>query len=339
MSLPWIDWDLAGRTAARLMPPGPRATRAERAECVADLREAALRAPTLVSDATGLPLASGGVNLVLDRPRWAQSMVQTGPTLWEQLGGVRTPTLVGRVQGRAAATQLGAGLAVLGTRILGQFEPFSDPSRLLLVAPNVMLAERQMGVEPRDFRQWVCLHEQTHRVQFAAAPWLPQHLLGLVSTVLAAEERADEGLVDILGRLGRDTSVEGNRSSNGMLMDLLTAPAARDAVDQAMALMTLLEGHADVVMDLAGPEVIPSLPTIRRRFEGRRDSGGKYALFGRLVGMDTKLAQYRDGAAFCRAVIDLAGHPGLNKVFEGPDNLPTRAELADPAAWLARIHS
>lgn len=337
MSLPWIDWELAGRTAARLVPPGPRATRAERAECVADLRAAALRAPALVSEATGLPLASGGLDLVLDRPRWAQSMVQTAPALWEQLGGVRTPTLGGRVKGRAAATQLGAGLAVLGTRILGQFEPFADPSRLLLVAPNVMLAERQMGVEPRDFRQWVCLHEQTHRVQFEAAPWLPTHLLALVSTVLAAEERADERVLDILGRLGRDASAAGDRFSNGMLMDLLAAPGARTALDRAMALMTLLEGHADVVMDLAGPEVIPSLGTIRRRFEGRRDSGGRHALVGRLVGMDAKLAQYRDGVAFCRAVIDSAGHRAMNKVFEGPENLPTRAELENPAAWLARI--
>ena len=327
--LPWVDFDLLAATGRRLSPPGPPATRAQRAECVAELREAAELAPALVARETGLPLVEGGTTLVVDRRTWVDGLADTGRRLWQELGAPTRPTLAQRVQGRALGAQVGAVAALMGRRILGQYDPFHE--RLLLVAPTVMHVERELGLVPRDFRHWVALHEQTHRVQFAAAPWLPAHLLHLVRAALQAEDSSGDGLRDVVARVVREGIPE---ESDGSLVDVVSAPAARGALDEVTGIMSLLEGHADVVMDLAGPEVVGTLDVIRRRFDARRGSVGPWA---RLIGMDAKLAQYRDGAAFCRAVIDDHGHEGLNRVFDGPDLMPRRSELADAAAWAARV--
>lgn len=333
-SLPWVDFDLATKVGHRLMRPGPPTTREQRTAAVADLRRAAGLAPHLITQASGLPLVDDGMNMVIDRRSWATSMVGTAQAMWDRLGGAGIPSLGQRLSGRAMATQLGGLMAVLGTRILGQFDPFSPTPRLLLVAPNVIHVERQLRLVPSDFRTWVALHEQTHRVQFAAAPWLPDYLLSLVSKVLAAEDEAGESVSDVLVRMLRRQPKE---QSNGAMLDALSAPEAAEPLDQVNAVMSLLEGHADVLMDLAGPEVIGTLSVIRGRFEARRDSGGRFAAIGKLVGMDAKLAQYRDGAVFCRAVLDVAGHQGLNRVFESAASLPSRVELLEPDLWLRRV--
>ena len=102
--------------------------------------------------------------------------------------------------------------------------------------------------------------------------------------------------------------------------------------------MSLLEGYADDMMDRVGPDVVPSVSTIRKRFEARRNRGGWTKALNNALGMDLKLAQYRDGAAFCRAVISDVGVAGLNVVYDGPDRLPSPAEIADPARWVRRVH-
>ncbi|MGA4668925.1 zinc-dependent metalloprotease [Propionibacteriaceae bacterium Y1923] len=346
-SLPWLDFDLARNVGQRLMPAGPPTTAEQRRDAVDDLRRAARVAPALISQASGLPLVTDGLDLVIDRRSWVASMVSTAEAMWQRLGSPASPNLGQRITGRAMASQLGGLLAVLGTRILGQFDPFSPTPRLLLVAPNVVQVERQLALVPRDFRTWVALHEQTHRVQFAAAPWLPDHLLGLVRRVLAAEDDAGEGILDVLLRLvrpgggrakdGADQLSGEPARSHGAMLDVLSAPQAGEPLDEVNAVMSLLEGHADVLMDLAGPEVIETLPVIRKRFEARRDGGGRFAAIGKLVGMDAKLAQYRDGAVFSRAVLDVAGHQGLNRVFESPQHLPSRDELLEPALWMRRV--
>jgi putative hydrolase len=109
-------------------------------------------------------------------------------------------------------------------------------------------------------------------------------------------------------------------------------------MDRITAVMSLLEGHADVVMDAVGPLVIPSLTAIRSKFDRRRrGKRGPDRIARRLMGMEAKTAQYVDGAGFVRDVIDRAGHDGVAAAFAAEANLPTPAEIADPAAWVARV--
>jgi uncharacterized protein (DUF2342 family) len=222
---------------------------------------------------------------------------------------------------------------------LEQAEP--TLGRLLLVAPNVVQIERELGVDPHDFRLWVCIHEETHRVQFTAVPWLRDHLRGEIRSFLEQTDLDPSAMFSQLRngieQVGRIVRGDGDEVS---LLDLVQTPRQREIIDRVTAIMSLLEGHAEVVMDGVGPEVIPTVATIRERFQRRR-SGGTWVdhLLKRLLGLDAKLRQYRDGAAFVRSVVAAVGQEGFNRVWESPDHLPTKAEIADPAAWVRRVHA
>ncbi|MGW6130117.1 zinc-dependent metalloprotease [Cellulomonas sp. NPDC055163] len=353
-----VDWDVAARLAGRLATPGPRATRDEAAALVEGLRSAAAAAPEHVARITGLTPADGRAPAtvhVVDRPAWARVNTRLMSSMTRD---VPVPRPVPGAARLAAATQVGAVLALLSGKVLGQFDPFTADvqapgGRLLLVAPNVLQAERAMRLDPADFRLWVCLHEQTHALQFAAAPWLADHLRARSGTLLAglsgdagrAHGRGDGAPDDdgptLLDLLQGVAGALGGPDDGRGILDLLPADQ-RALVDEVGAVMALLEGHADVAMDAVGRSVVPSVRRIRARFEARRDAGarsrGPERVVRRLLGLDAKLAQYRDGAAFVRTVRAAVGTDGLNAVWAAPEHLPSAREIAEPGAWVRRVH-
>jgi len=94
-------------------------------------------------------------------------------------------------------------------------------------------------------------------------------------------------------------------------------------------------------MDEVGPRVIPSVDVIRERFEVRRssaaDARGADSVWRRVLGMDAKLRQYREGAAFVRAVVNDGGMAAMNRVWADPGNVPTLGEIREPSLWLDRM--
>ncbi|WP_418608096.1 zinc-dependent metalloprotease [Georgenia sp. SUBG003] len=246
---------------------------------------------------------------------------------------------------RVAGEEMGVMLALLSPKVLGQFDPFTPSDgaagRLLLVAPNVLKVERELNLDAMDFRLWVCLHEQTHAVQFAAAPWLVDHLAGRmrdlvggVTTTTDGSERLSRAVRAVVETLTSAVGAGENPVSElgGPLVDAFLDPEEREAMGEIVAVMSLLEGHADVVMDAVGPARLPSVRRIRAAFEKRRDGTSTLdVMLRRLLGMDAKVAQYRNGARFVRAAVEKVGHAGLNAVWTAPDLLPTAAEVADPA--------
>jgi coenzyme F420 biosynthesis associated uncharacterized protein len=240
-----------------------------------------------------------------------------------------------------AGAEIGAALGFLSARVLGQYELFTAPDaepHLLLVAPNIVEVEQRLGVRPSDFRLWVCLHEETHRVQFTAVPWLGPWLREQISLTLddLSVEPRD------LGRRARQLVAALMGALRGVdvvkALEQFMSEDEKAVLDRLTAVMSLLEGHADVVMDSVGPDVIPTVEVLRARMTERRaNPKGTEALVRRLLGMDAKLAQYRDGAQFVRAVIDDVGMSGFNRVWESPDSLPTRDELHAPDKWIARV--
>lgn len=328
---PAVDWDLAARLAARAVRSGPAASRAERVEVVDALRDAAPVAAAHVAHVTRLGEPPAPEVRVVDRASWARANVRSLRSLSDRVGVLPDRGL----RGTAGAGQVAAVLGLLSGAVLGQYDPWSAPGTLLLVAPNVLGTERALGVDPADFRLWVTLHEQTHALQFAAAPWLVDHLAGQVA-VLLEEDPRDRVRAD-----HPDHPDHPVRPRPRSLLDLLD-PRQRVALDEVGAVMALLEGHADVTMDAVGRTVVPSVRRIRRRFEARRSgapgTGAMRKALRTVLGLDVKLAQYRDGAAFVRAVRRRVGTDGLNAVWSGPGALPTAAEIAEPAAWVRRVH-
>ncbi|OEV13174.1 zinc-dependent metalloprotease [Streptomyces nanshensis] len=372
-----VDWNLAVATATRLVRPGPEVSREGARAVVSELRRHAKSSEEHVRDFTRMypdrPAESDTPVLVVDRPGWVRANVagfrELLSPLLEKVQERRASTpggaVLGAVGGKVTGVEVGMLLSFLASRVLGQYETFAPATRelpggadgsgrLLLVAPNIVHVERELDVAPHDFRLWVCLHEETHRTQFAAVPWLRDHIRGEIQSFLGETEMDPSTLLERLREAaqslsgsrtqGEGTAAEdGETTENGRagLVELVQTPAQREILGRLTAVMSLLEGHADYVMDGVGPDVVPSVGEIREKFQKRRATGaGKLdQALRRLLGLDAKLRQYREGERFVRAVVEELGMDGFNRVWTSPNTLPTKSEIGRPADWIARMRS
>jgi coenzyme F420 biosynthesis associated uncharacterized protein len=342
----FVDWDLAAATAGALSKSGPAVSYEEAMQVVAQLRDLTDEAAGHVAAYTGLtPQVESPPVRVVDRRDWAAiniaGLKEVIIPLAARLSGDKQPGAVADAIGsRVTGVQAGTVLAFLSGRVLGQYEVFStEPGQLLLNAPNIVEVERKIGADPRDFRLWVCLHEVTHRTQFTAVPWMRGYFLGEVQAFVDASQSGEH----ILERLRRGVATLSDAlrdsESRASVIDLVQTPAQKAVLDRLTALMTLLEGHAEFVMDGVGPDVIPSVESIRAKFNQRREGGNPLEkAIRRLLGIEVKMRQYAEGRKFVHGVVERIGMAGFNKVFSSPLTLPRLDELNDPDAWVARVH-
>jgi coenzyme F420 biosynthesis associated uncharacterized protein len=343
-----IDWDVAAQAAKRLAPQPPSVTRAEADEVVGELYQCASRAAGHVAELTGLtePPVSAATRVV-DRAGWIDANAGGMRSLLDPLvERFAEANPVGRmsaaVGGKVTAAQVGVVLGFLSGKVLGQFEFFDRPGgQLLLVAPNLVAVERQLHVDPHDFRLWVCLHEVTHRVQFTAVPWLRKHMLDEVTALTDSVETDPAVLRErVRGALGELVKVVRGQGDASGLMAALATPEQRVVLDRVTAFMSLVEGHAEYVMNAVSGSVIPTQAAIEARFAQRRRGGNPLdRLLRRLLGLDAKTRQYVDGAAFVRAVVERVGLDGFNAVWTSQQTLPTKAEISAPLQWISRVHA
>ncbi|RLK59841.1 zinc-dependent metalloprotease [Actinokineospora cianjurensis] len=340
---PPVDWDLAVSTARRLVRPGPVVTRDVAEHTVSRLRDITADAEAHVRRLTGLgadlPLLPGDV---VDRDHWIQAAADSIAALTTDALPSRPSRVVGGVLAGTAGVQAGMVLAYLSSRVLGQYDPFGGESgRLLLVAPNIVAAHQALDVPPEDFRMWVCLHECTHRLQFTAVPWLRSYFQQQVGAFLGGLDDSANGAVARLPDLLRSarTKPDPTASSGPLgLVEALQTPEQRAVFDRLISISTLLEGHADHVMDAVGPIVVPTVATIRERFTVRRRGGGLLdRVLRNLLGVDAKMKQYAVGATFTSHIIGEIGMDRFNAIWTSPETLPLRSELSDPAAWIRRV--
>ena len=354
-----IDWDVAIATGVRWVRPGPQISMTDARRAVSELRDLADAVRDPVRELTGLysPETAGQV-AVVDRPGWIRANIDGFRVVLDPLvsrlaerGSVPTPgSVVTAVGSRMTGMQAGLILAYLASRVLGQYELFLPPDdsapggstpagRLTLVAPNIVMVERELGVNPHDFRRWVCLHEETHRTQFTAVPWLRGYVQEQMTEFLLASELDPAAILRRM-RAAADAvagAVRGADDSES-LIEAIQTPRQREILDRLTSVMTLVEGHGDYVMDAVGPRVVPSVAEIRERFNARRGSAGRVErAVRRILGIDLKMKQYAQGSRFVRAVVDEAGMAAFNKVWTSPQTLPTREELSAPHAWLERV--
>jgi coenzyme F420 biosynthesis associated uncharacterized protein len=335
-----VDWRFAATVGQRLVRPGPASSDYTRRQAIEELSSAATKAEPPVRDVTGL-VTNGVVPAarVIDRSEWVGAAAESMRVM---TNGTEKPR--GFVTGRITGAQTGAVLAFVSSGILGQYDPFAtaDAGCLLLVYPNVIAVERQLRVEPSDFRLWVCLHEVTHRVQFTANRWLAGYMsqaLGLLT------QDAGEDIGQVVSRLAEFARSRGKGNGDATATGILGLVRAvqsepqRQALDQLLVLGTLLEGHADHVMDAVGPVVVPSVASIRSRFDERRHRKQPplQRLLRALLGIDAKLSQYTRGKAFVDHVVGRVGMERFNTIWSGPETLPLPAEIEDPQRWIDRV--
>jgi coenzyme F420 biosynthesis associated uncharacterized protein len=341
-----IDWILAEKIAGYVAGEGA-ATRP-----AADLSALAAESERRVTEYTGLrPAHALPEPEGISRREWVSSNVSAmrqllDPVL-ERAGkgmGPLRPAMQIAI-GLVLTTEVGVVLGYLAQRVLGQYElVLLDPAendqdpRLLFVLPNLGQAVQSFEAEEREFMTWVALHEVTHAVQFAGVPWLHGHVAGLVKELLKDAEVRLDGSSRKLRIPSRDEVKRVlDALRRGDLISIVTSKSERDTLDRVQAVMAVIEGHAEHVMDVVAPDLLPSLPKLRAALDRRRRSQSAISrLIARLLGLDLKLRQYEQGKQFCDAVVREQGPDALHRVFSSPDSLPTLEELDDPRGWLAR---
>ena len=341
---PVIDWKLAATIAEGVagLKPAPDSARFEH---VAGPAEESAR---LVAEYTGLRAETLPHAEPVDRPVWIQSNLaslrKVLDPVAERLGGGMGPLggVVSAAGGALLAAEVGAISGLLGQRVLGQYEfPILEPdapARLLFVSPNLAQAAITLEADGDELLRWVALHEITHALQFGGVPWLRDHIAATVGELLGGlqvDPKRAFSLPDLTDLRGL---VEKLRE--GDVTTLIVGPERREALDRMQAFMAVLEGYAEHVMDVVGAQILPNLPQLRSALDRRRrDRSGLLRIFERLIGMELKLRQYEQGKRFCDGVVAAGGIAALNRVWERPEQMPTLAELDDPAAWLARTGS
>jgi coenzyme F420 biosynthesis associated uncharacterized protein len=240
--------------------------------------------------------------------------------------------------GQIVGAQLGGLLGLLSTRVLGQYVlPLAGdgPGQLVVVGPNVLDLGADLGPLADDLRRTVLLHEVAHRLQFEAVPWLGAHLRGIVAAYTEGVSGDATMVLDLLRRLPGAVAEAVRTATLDPVVRAMLSPEQRDVMARAQALMSLLEGHGNATMGLAAEGIVTDPAAVTAALARRRNDPRARVLRA-VGGMEAKARQYSEGEAFVRAVVDDVGVDGLNRVFEGPGQLPRPDELQDPAAWVAR---
>jgi coenzyme F420 biosynthesis associated uncharacterized protein len=339
-----IDWRLAERVAGAVASSAPDAPHGA---VSAEVEAFAARSAELVSEYTGLESPDGlPAPETVDRSGWAQANLRSmqkvlDPVVAAQGAGLG-PLRV--ITGMLLAVEVGALSGFLAARVLGQYEfPVTDPTapaRLLFVGPNLAQAARSLDASDDALTRWVALHETTHALQFGGVPWLRSHMAARIGELVRSlDVKVDVRNLLKLPRLDDLRALAETVRKEG-LITIVAGPERRALIDELQATMALLEGYAEHVMDATGEALLPDLPRLREGLERRRKARtGMMRVLERLIGLELKLRQYEQGKRFCDAVVAEGGIAALNHAWDGPESLPTLADLDDPQGWLARVRS
>lgn len=347
-----VDWDVAERFAIRAAGREPFSSSYHAQSLQPDFDRLTAVAEELVAVETGLRSAAGPARArVTDRPGWIRANLASFQRLLAPVLGLVTDRVadsrVAPFASRLAGAELGLVLGWMSTRVLGQYDLLvveeenpQDQDIVYYVGPNVLSIEKQFAFPPEEFRTWLALHEVTHRAQFTGVPWLRPHFLSLVHESMSMIEPDPERLDSVLSQVVTSLRSGRNPLADGGLVALVASPEQRAVLDRVNGMMSLLEGHGDVTMDRAGRHLVPSAERFGRVLRARRESArGLHRVFQQLIGLQAKLSQYAQGEAFIVAVERAGGPELLARAWEGPENLPSLAEIRDPSSWIARMRA
>ncbi|HUY86205.1 MAG TPA: zinc-dependent metalloprotease [Acidimicrobiales bacterium] len=247
-------------------------------------------------------------------------------------------------------TEVGALLGWMSSRVLGQYDVIfgaleerdqdgAESGDVLFVGPNIVEVERRNGFPPRQFRLWIALHELTHRAQFTGVPWMRSYFMSLVEDAVSTSMPESGQIFEAAKRAMSTLGSKGKSSfSEAGVLGLFMDEPQRAVFSKVQGLMSLLEGHGDIVMDKAGADLIPLAPHFSRVLaERRKKSSGVAKLIMQAVGLDAKLRQYAEGERFIHFVHEAGGKELFDLVWQGPERLPDSSEIADPAKWVERM--
>ncbi|NJN67234.1 MAG: zinc-dependent metalloprotease [Chloroflexaceae bacterium] len=374
---PLIDWDRARKVALKVSR-WEQAPLHDRAYRQAQYARIVAQCEPRIAEYLGVSLPQPITRVyVLDRREWLEANFSSFEQLLAPIeeiyqrrarhrGGVNL--LAGDIQRSLLSVQTGVLLGFLGRRVLGQYDLSllsPDPSTqgsLYYVEPNIKMVQAGLGLSDEEFRLWIALHETTHVFEFEAYPWVLPHFRRLIRDYFdQVSEQVDtlgSGLWRLVGRVGQHMGSRGGVERLGRSLwhlvsgaepapggdnthhwiEMVLTDEQRRIFDQLQALMSLVEGYSNHIMNAVGKQLLPSFALIEQRMEQRKRSRPLMErIFYRLTGMDLKLVQYEQGETFVATVVRERGMAFASQVWEGAENLPTLEEIRHPQQWIERI--
>jgi len=352
-----VDWQTARRVARAIARKDRLSDSYLAASLAADFGRVTTEAESLVADFTGLRAPTAAHAGVMDRQAWIDanvaSMQRMLSSFTQRIGERLTRGPVSAVGRQFAGTEMGMLLGYMSQRVLGQYDLLvpeepqlgagatngaaTTADAVYYVGPNVLALEKRFAFRPLEFRRWIAIHELTHRAQFTAVPWLRAHFLSLVDDTLGSVDPDPRVLVRALARAAESLSRGRNPFDEAGVVGLFANDHQRELISRVQALMSLLEGHGNYVMNELGLQHVHGVHRMERVLHARRQVGGLAGQINKMLGLEMKLRQYEVGERFVRAVVREANFAALDAAWESPASLPTLAELDDARMWLTRV--
>ena len=356
-----VDWNTARRVARYAAGRDPLSDSYLLRTLETDFAAVTTEAEELVSEFTGLVAPGRAQAGVVDRGGWIDanvaSMQRLLAPITAKVGARVSQTPLAPIGKHFAGTELGVLLGYMSQRVLGQYdllvpEPaaadgppddgeLGNPElgdQVFYVGPNVLALEKRFAFRPLDFRRWIAIHELTHRAQFTGVPWLRGYFLSLVERTLSLVEPDPRILLRAAARAAESLSRGRSPFDDAGLIGLFASDEQRAVLDEMQALMSLLEGHGNYVMNALGARHVHGVERMERVLQQRREAKGISGQFQKALGIQMKMRQYEVGEAFLDAVVEQAGIGAIDAAWAGPENLPTLPELRDASRWLGRVH-
>ena len=316
---------------------------------VRDLRVAVPRSEELVAAHSGIPAPPPVRWGVVDRASWVEANIKAMTTmiapLADRLGKrMEAQPWPSRIaQSAVVSAEIGGLLGFVSRRVLGQYdllvaEDDVKGTPLYFVGINMVETVRRHGFVPEEFALWVALHEVTHRFQFEGVPWLRGHFLDLVHSYLRSVELDAKAFSQRLAGAFRRLISRDVPPEEKSPVYLLASDEQRRVLSEIQALMAVIEGHGNYVMDAIGREVIPSFERMRATFSQRREQSSLFQkVIGHAIGLEMKMRQYELGQKFCDVVVAKEGPDALSRLWADPGRFPSMEELREPHLWLSRV--
>ncbi len=341
-----VDWNTARRVARSLSGKDPLADSYLRDAMHDDFALVTSEAEDMVAQFTGLHapgIAQGGV---VDRGGWIDANLASmrrllGP-LTHKFGARVTATPFAPIGKHAAGAEMGALLGYMSQRVLGQYdllvpEETNTGDVVFYVGPNVLSLEQRFAFRPRDFRRWIAIHEITHRAQFTAVPWLRPYFMSLVERTFGMVDPDPRTLIRGVARAAEALSRGKNPFDEAGLLGVFASDEQRSVLGDVQALMSLLEGHGNYVMNALGRQHVYGVERMERVLQARRETKGIAGQLQKMMGIEMKLRQYAVGEKFLDDVVARAGIGAIDAAWTSAEALPTLDELNDAPRWLARM--
>ena len=342
-----VDWATARRIARMVAGRDPLADSYLGSSLDTDFAVLTPYAEDLVAEFTGLRPPGRAHAGVVDRRAWVDanvvSMQHLLKPLMQRMGTRLARSPIAPVGRQIAATEVGALVGYLAQRVLGQYDLLmpdeESGDEVYFVGPNILALEKRFAFRPKDFRLWIAIHEVTHRAQFTGVPWLREYFFGLVQQAFEVVDPDPRSFVAALARAVDEMRAGRNPLDDGGVVGLFASPQQRTVLQQVQALMSLVEGHGNFVMDELGREHVAGAERMQRVLHSRREVRGVIGQVHKLLGIEQKLKQYDVGERFVRGVVEEAGLSAIDNAWRSPAHLPTQPELDDPVGWLRRVET